>query len=94
MDVGDELDLAFEEEFNRKDIDYLDRLDEEEVEDFDEIFEPEELNLDGVGLVEEKVHVLWLVYSSKYFFSCVSVYENECHIGLSMMRRKRRLLRF
>ena len=58
MDVGDELDLAFEEEFNHKDIDYLDRLDEEEVEDFDEIFEPEKLKLDGVGLVEEKVHIL------------------------------------
>ena len=58
MDVGDELDLAFEEEFNHKDIDYLDRLDEEEVEDFDEILEPEELKLDGVGLVEEKVHIL------------------------------------
>jgi len=61
MDVGDELDLAFEEEFNLKEIDYLDRLNEEEVEDFDEIFEPEELKLDGVGLVEEKVHILWLV---------------------------------
>ena len=35
MDVGDELDLAFEEEFNLKEIDYLDRLNEEEVEDFD-----------------------------------------------------------
>ena len=60
MDVGDELDLAFEEEFNHmvKDIDYLDRLDEEEVEDFDEIFEPEELKLDGVSLAEEKVHIL------------------------------------
>ena len=60
MDVGDELDLAFEEEFNHmvKDIDYLDRLDEEEVEDFDEIFEPEKLKLDGVGLAEEKVHIL------------------------------------
>ena len=58
MDVGDELDLAFEEEFNHKDIDYLDRLDEEEVEDFDEILEPEEIKLDGVGLVEEKVHIL------------------------------------
>ena len=46
MDVGDELDLAFEEEFNHKDIDYLDRLDEKEVEDFVEIFEPEELKLD------------------------------------------------
>ena len=68
MDVGDELDLAFEEEFNHKDIDYLDRLDEKEVEDFVEIFEPEELKLDGVGLVEEKVHILWLVYSSKYIF--------------------------
>ena len=82
MDVGDELDLAFEEEFNHKDIDYLDRLDEEEVEDFDEIFEPEKLKLDGVGLAEEKVHILWLVYSSKYIFSCVSVYENECHFDI------------
>ena len=82
MDVGDELDLAFEEEFNHKDIDYLDRLDEKEVEDFVEIFEPEELKLDGVGLAEEKVHILWLVYSSKYIFSCVSVYENERHFDI------------
>ena len=58
MDVGDELELAFEEEFNHKDIDYLDRWDEKEVEDFVEIFEPEELKLDGVGLAEEKVHIL------------------------------------
>ena len=82
MDVGDELDLAFEEEFNLKEIDYLDRLNEEEVEDFDEIFEPEELKLDGVGLVEEKGRILWLVYSSKYIFSCVSKYENERHFDL------------
>ena len=82
MDLGDELDLAFEEEFNHKDIDYLDRLDEEEVEDFDEIFEPEKLKLDGVGLAEEKVHILWFVSSSKYIFSCVSVYENKRHFDI------------
>ena len=35
MDLGDELDLAFEEEFDHKDIDYLDMLAEEDVEDFD-----------------------------------------------------------
>ena len=58
MDVGDELDLAFEEEFNLKEIDYLDRLNEDEVEDFDEIFEAEELKLDGVSLVEEKDRIL------------------------------------
>ena len=88
MDVGDELDLAFEEEFNLKEIDYLDRLNEEEVEDFDEIFEPEELKLDGVGLVEEKVHILWLVYSSKYIFS-VCVYENERHFDLWIVNNEK-----
>ena len=89
MDVGDELDLAFEEKFNLKEIDYLDRLNEEEVEDFDEIFEPEELKLDGVGLVEEKVHILWLVYSSKYIFSCVSVYKNERHFDLWIVNNEK-----